>query len=102
MRWISPWLFIFRYRLVIETIGLKERTFLDSAGLPHSEDAKVTERLRLQSPDVLEDLISIEDPAFYSRAWQTRVLYQRQAQKEIREDTCLDRIKAGEAAIKGE
>jgi hypothetical protein len=88
--------------LVVETNGLDEGTLLDSAGAPHSEDAKVTERLTLQGNDVLEDLIRVDDPENYTQPWETRVTYRRQAGASIPEDVCLDRIKAGEPAVKGD
>jgi len=63
--------------LVIETAGFNGRQWLDSTGLPQSPDMKVTERFRLVGPDTLEDLITIEDPEFYSSAWTTRLTFKR-------------------------
>lgn len=88
--------------LVVDTIGLRGNTLLDSAGLPHSENAKITERLTLTSRDVLTNRIRVEDAEFYARPWEMRVTYRRQPQKEIREDVCLDRTRMGKPAIQGE
>lgn len=88
--------------LVIDTIGLRGNTLLDGAGLPHSENAKITERLTLASRDVLTSRIRVEDAEFYAKPWEMRVTYRRQPQKEIREDVCLDRTRLGKPAIQGE
>jgi len=63
--------------LVIESAGFNGRQWLDSSGLPQSEDMKVVERFRLVSPDILEDLITIEDARFYSQSWTTRLTFKR-------------------------
>lgn len=88
--------------LVVDTIGLRGNTLLDSAGLPHSENAKITERLTLTSRDVLANRIRVEDAEFYTRPWEMRVTYRRQSQKEIRENVCLDRTRMGKPAVEGE
>lgn len=85
--------------LVVETTHLIDSTLLDSAGLPHSDDLKLTERWRLQGPDVLENRIRIDDPAIFSQPWETVVIYRRQLNTIIKEDVCLDRIKMGAPAL---
>lgn len=87
--------------LVVETTQLDETKLLDNAGLPHSGQLKVTERLRLVNPNVLEDRILIEDAATFTQPWETVVSYRRQRDAIIQEDVCLDRIKkAGVPAVK--
>lgn len=86
--------------LVVETDHLIDRTLLDSAGMPHSRDLKVTEWFRMASPDVLEVRMRFEDPQTFSRPWETLVTYRRQASASRTEDVCLDRIKAGEPAVR--
>jgi len=77
---------------VVSTNGFRQDTLLDSAGLPHSEQLNINERLRLISPDVLEDKITVTDLAFYTKPWETRVTYHRQPNAEIHEDVCLDHL----------
>lgn len=85
--------------LVIETPVHRDSTLIDNAGLPHSDVLKLTERLKLRSPDVLENRIRFEDPQTFTQPWETVVTYRRQ-QGEIKEDVCLDRIKRGDPAVK--
>jgi hypothetical protein len=86
--------------LVVETTLLDDSKLLDNAGLPHSNQLKVTERLRLASPDVLEDRVRLEDPVTFTQPWETMVSYRRQHDAIIQEDVCLDRIKTGAPAVK--
>jgi hypothetical protein len=76
--------------LVAETTNLSERTLLDDL-VPHSFDLKVTERLRLVDADTLEDRITIEDSAYFTRPWDAVITYKRQPDALFPEDVCLDR-----------
>lgn len=87
-------------KLVVKTDLLNDSTPIDSAGLPHSDSLKLTETLRLRSPDVLEDRIRFDDPTTFTRPWETVVTYRRKPGARIHEDVCLDRLQAGEPAVK--
>jgi hypothetical protein len=54
---------------VVDSIGLNDKTWLDSTGRPHSEKLHVIERFRRVSPDKLELGITIDDPGAYSATW---------------------------------
>ncbi len=84
--------------LVVETSHLIGSTLIDNSGLPHSDALKLTERLRLRSPDVLEDRLQFEDPQTFTQPWEAVLTYRRQ-HTDIHEDVCLDRIKSGEPAL---
>jgi hypothetical protein len=76
--------------LVAETTNLSDRTLLDDL-VPHTLDMRVTERLRLLDPDTLEDRITIEDPAYFTKPWDAVITYKRQPAALFPEDICLDR-----------
>jgi hypothetical protein len=76
--------------LVVETQGFNDLTTLDAAGLPHSTQMRVLERIRKLDADTLEDLISIDDPATYTKTWSTRVTYKRQPGLRLKEYVCTD------------
>lgn len=84
--------------LVATTTNLSERTLLDDL-LPHSVDMKVTERLRLTDPNTLENRITIDDPAYYTKPWDAVITYKRQPDAIFPEDICLDRIQAHQPAF---
>lgn len=77
--------------LVVITDMFSEVTLLDDL-LPHGYDLKVTERIRLKNANTLEDRITIEDPEYFTRPWQTTLTYARQPDAVIPEDVCLDRL----------
>src|SRR5205085_5293859 len=62
--------------LVIQVNGFNDQTFLDSTGLPHSDKLVTTERVR-KVGNQLEDVVTIHDPAYYTKDWQARFVYAR-------------------------
>lgn len=75
--------------LVVETINNDHRTWLDKAGLPHSDDMKVTERLSLGADGkTLTDRITIDDPKTYTAPWTTTVHYKRLPGMDLAENVC--------------
>jgi|SRR5579862_3055740 len=60
--------------LVIDTIGLNDRTWLDTAGHQHSDGLHVIERLRRTPTTILLEY-TVDDPKMYAQPWkQERVL----------------------------
>jgi hypothetical protein len=55
--------------LVIDTIGLNDRTWLDTAGHQHSDALHVVERLRRTANSILLGF-TVDDPQMYSRPWE--------------------------------
>ena len=84
--------------LVAETTNISDRTLLDDL-VPHTQDMKLTERLRLVDADTLEDRITIDDAAYFRRPWDAVVTYKRQPAALFSEDVCLDRLKAHQATF---
>jgi hypothetical protein len=66
--------------LVIDTIGLNDKTVLDAYRTPHSEKLHVTERWRM-TPDgkTLEVTIRIEDPEAFNQPFSVMQRYNRVA-----------------------
>lgn len=78
--------------------GGSDRTLIDDL-VPHGFDLKVTERFRLTDPDTLEDRITVEDPAYFSKPWDAVITYKRQPDAIFAEDVCLDRVAAQQPAF---
>lgn len=55
--------------LVIDTVGLNDRTWLDYQGLPHSDALHVVERYRRVDRDTLQMDLTIDDPKAYTKTW---------------------------------
>jgi hypothetical protein len=54
---------------VITSNGTDERTWLDNAGNPHSDQLRVEERWHLASKNRLELSVTIDDPKAYTKPW---------------------------------
>jgi hypothetical protein len=85
--------------LVVKTDSFTDGRLLD-AFTPTSDKLTLTERLRLRSPKVLEDRITVSDPGIFTRRWDAVLTYARatDAKLPFAEDVCLDRLKAGQPA----
>lgn len=59
--------------LVVESIGYKERTWLDWAGHPHGEQLRLTERWTRLDYGRMEIQETFEDPEYYSRPMNVKV-----------------------------
>jgi hypothetical protein len=56
--------------LVVDTIGIDERTLVDGFGTPHTKELHVIERFRLiEDGQVLEANVHVEDPGAFTTPW---------------------------------
>jgi hypothetical protein len=61
--------------LVVDTIGLTDRTTIDEVGMPHSEVLHVIERYRRTDSGTLEIIVTLDDPKTFSKPWDMKVVY---------------------------
>ncbi|HEY7339067.1 MAG TPA: hypothetical protein VH639_29530 [Bryobacteraceae bacterium] len=64
--------------LVVDTIGIKP-TVAGYRGMPHSGQMRIAERIRLLSPDILHDQITITDPVTLEKPITYTLAYKRMA-----------------------
>lgn len=76
--------------LVIRTVGLIERFWFSNGGLPHTESAKLTERISRPDYDTLRYEVTIDDPGAYTRPWTARWELQWIPGEDIDEYFCDD------------
>jgi hypothetical protein len=60
------------HTLVVDTIGMDERTWLDNAGNPHSNEMRVEERYHRVNQGTLELTVTIDDATAYTEPWVAR------------------------------
>jgi len=72
--------------LVVQTIGVREGVRF--MGIPHSAQMKVTERLRLTGPGLLENQITIDDPGVLAKPYQFTFGYKQSLDYRIMEYIC--------------
>jgi hypothetical protein len=76
--------------LVVDTIGLNDKTFLDNYRTPHTDKLHVTERWRLiEEGKKLEILMTIDDPGTFYRPFQALRQYNR-VNRAFSEDICSE------------
>jgi hypothetical protein len=57
------------YTFVVQSNGTDQRTWMDNAGRPHSDDLRVEEIFHRVDRDTLELSMTINDPKVYARPW---------------------------------
>jgi hypothetical protein len=76
--------------LVVDTIGLNDKTFLDNYRTPHTEKLHVTERWRLiENGAKIEVLLTIDDPDTFNAPFKALRRYDR-VNRTFEEDRCSE------------
>jgi hypothetical protein len=73
--------------LVVDTIGVKE-SVLGYRSMPHGDQMRITERIRLAGPDILWDQITVEDPLALEKPWTFTFGYRRTPNYKMQEYVC--------------
>ena len=76
--------------LVVDTIGLNDRTWLDQVGHPHSDALHVVERIRRIDHDTLQDEVTIDDPKAYQKSWTGQQVFKLRPTWHLLEYVCTD------------
>jgi hypothetical protein len=86
--------------LVVETIGLRD-DWLDLAGSPITEAARVSERFRRPNYGRLEIAVTVTDLKAYTKPWTVRLDQSIVVDTELIDDNCLENEKSVEKMIGG-
>lgn len=73
--------------LVVDTVGIKE-SVPGYQMLPHSAQMRITERIRLLTPDMLHDQITVEDPVVLEKPFTYTLAYRRMPDYKMVEFVC--------------
>jgi hypothetical protein len=77
--------------LVVDTIGLNEKTFVDSFRTPHTTQIHVVERYRIAvDGKSLEVSVHVEDPGAFTTPWNARQHYRRVTDNSMVESSCAE------------
>jgi hypothetical protein len=91
--------------LVVDTVGLDERTWLDNVGRPHSDALKVTETFHRVNSDRTDLSVTITDPKYYTQPWVALNKFPLQIRPDwfdIREQICSASEAATFNSVSGE
>ena len=56
-------------KLVVDTVGINERTWLDTAGHEHSDRLHLVERLKKIDANHIQWTVTYDDPVFFTEPW---------------------------------
>src|SRR5262249_23181356 len=87
--------------LVVDTIGIDERTWVDGFGTPHTRELHVIERFHLiEDGKVLEANVHVEDPGAFTTPWNAIQRF-RQYEAAVRQVSSIERIAQVRSAREG-
>jgi hypothetical protein len=75
---------------VIDSVGFNDKTWLDRAGHPHSDQLHVTERLHRTAADRLQIDVTIEDPVAYTQPFTSSLFFRGHADWSLMDQACED------------
>jgi hypothetical protein len=77
--------------LVVDTIGLNDKTFVDNYLTPHTTRLHVVERFKLLADAKTVQLsVMVEDPGAFTTAWSADQTYRRMPQPKMLEAACAE------------
>lgn len=77
--------------LVIDTVGVSDKTLIDSTGTPHSLALHITTRMRLQGGGRrIEAVFTLDDPLAFYRPWTYTRHYDKSDDSAVGEYACAE------------
>jgi hypothetical protein len=77
--------------LVVDTIGLSDKTYVDHYQTPHTDALHVTERFRMiEAGKTLEVNVHVEDPGAFTTPWNAIQRYRRVERGPLSELVCAE------------
>jgi hypothetical protein len=74
--------------LVVDTVGIKDRVRFRN--VPHSNQVRISERIKVLSADMFENQITITDPVYLTGPWTWTWQYKRRPNYKMYEYVCED------------
>jgi hypothetical protein len=77
--------------LVVDTIGISTRTFVDNYRTPHTDRLHVVERFKLTDGEkMLDVLITVDDPGAFTTPWSAIQRFRRVQTGPMEEAICAE------------
>jgi hypothetical protein len=74
--------------LVVDTVSINDRTWLDSNGMEHSDKLHLTERFRRTAADRIHYAVTYDDPVFFTKPWTFELDFKRMKDTRLIEYVC--------------
>jgi len=82
--------------LVVRTNGFRDGLWLDMAGNPMTDAAKMTERISRPNFGTLEVKVTIDDPKAYTKPWTVEMNQEIWVDTELVDEMCLENEKSSQ------
>jgi hypothetical protein len=82
--------------LVVRTNGFRDGLWLDMAGSPMTDAAKMTERIRRPNFGTLEVKVTVDDPKAYTKPWTVTMNQEIWVDTELVDEFCLENEKSSQ------
>jgi hypothetical protein len=76
--------------MVVDTIGVTTKAFIDNYRTPHTDRLHVVERFKLTGSDMLEVLVTIDDPGAFNMPWSAIQRFKRVQAGPMEEAVCAE------------
>jgi hypothetical protein len=76
--------------MVVDTIGISTKAFVDNYRTPHTERLHVVERFKLTGGDQMEVLITVDDPGAFTMPWSAIQRFRRVQAGPMEEAICAE------------
>ncbi len=81
-------------KLMVDTVGVNDRSWLATAGLEHSDQLHLVQTFEQTGPDTLHITETYEDPIYFTEPWTIGYDMERQ-EYDLMEYICLDNMNKG-------
>ena len=76
--------------LVVDTIGINDKTFIDNYRTPHTDQIHVVERFKMiEGGNTLQAIVTVDDPGAFNMPWSAMQRWRR-IKREMPEDICAE------------
>jgi hypothetical protein len=77
--------------LVVDTIGLNDKSFVDNYRTPHTDRIHVVERFRMiEGGRILQATVTVDDPGAFNMPWSAVQRWRRVADRTMTESICAE------------
>jgi hypothetical protein len=77
--------------LVVDTIGLNDKTFVDNYRTPHTDKIHVVERFKMvEGGKTLQGVVTVDDPGAFNMPWTATQRWRRLSDRPITETMCAE------------
>ncbi len=75
--------------LIVDTVGLNDRTWLYTSGVQHSDELRLTQVFEKTGPDTIRYTVTYDDPVFFAEPWSVTSEFTR-SQYDLLEFICTE------------